>query len=130
MSRGPGNRQRALLAALDSDPEAVRVVPPGVGASEASVWRRAAKQLVATGQARAVYISAKSKDGRQMPHLMLTRPDFPILGNAYPIGAPRWVDPPPLRMETLSTRLQAVLVRTSQTTAYRLARKMREQPAA
>lgn len=131
MSRGPGKRQRALLAALDAHPAgAVRVVPPNVSEAEASVWRRAAKRLAETGRARAIYISAKSKDRRRMAHLVLTRLDSTIQGNTYPLDAPRWVEPPPLTLETFSTRVQAALLRTSQATAYRLARKVRDETEA
>nr|WP_300152275.1 hypothetical protein [Propionicimonas sp.] len=131
VSRGPGKRQRALLAALDAHPAgAVRVVPPNVSEAEASVWRRAAKHLAESGRARAIYISALSKDRRMMPHLVLTRPDSTIHGDAYPLDAPRWVEPPPLTMKSCSTRIQAALLGTSQATAYRLARNVREQAAA
>lgn len=131
MGRGPGARQLALLAALDAHPDGVvRVVPPDVSDAEASVWRRAAKRLAQSGRARAIYVSAMSKDRRRMPHLVLTRPDSAIQGDAYPLGSPRWVEPPPLSLETFSTRVQAALLHTSQATAYRLARKVREQSAA
>lgn len=131
MSTGPGVRQRALLAALNAHPSGVvRVVPDGVGQAEASGWRRAAKRLAETGRARAIYISAISTDGRRMPHLALTRPDSPVQGDAYPLGAPRWVEPPPPTLATFSTRVQAALLQTSQGTAYRLARKVRDEAGA
>lgn len=131
MSRGPGNRQRALLAALAARPDGVvRVVPDGVSEVEASVWRRAAKRLAETGRARAIYVSAMSRDHRRMAHLALTHPDSTVHGDAYPLGAPQWVEPPPPTLATLSTRVQAALLQTSQATAYRLARKVRDEAGA
>lgn len=130
MSRGPGVRQRTLLAALDAHPAGVvRVVPRDVSHAEASVWRRSAKRLAETGRARAIYISAMSKDHRRMAHLVLTRPASTIQGDAYPLDAPPWVQPPPPTLETFSTRVQAALLQTSQATAYRLARQVRDGQA-
>lgn len=125
MSTGPGVRQRALLAALNAQPSGVvRVVPDGVSQAEAAVWRRAAKRLAETGRARAIYVSVMSKDHRRMPHLALTGLDSTVQGDAYPLGAPQWVAPPPPSLATFSTRVQAALLQTSQATAYRLALKM------
>ncbi|MBB1515001.1 hypothetical protein H5398_03275 [Tessaracoccus sp. MC1679] len=126
MSTGPGVRQRALLAALNAQPSGVvRVVPDGVSQAEAAVWRRAAKRLAETGRARAIYVCVMSKDHRRMPHLALARSDSTVQGDAYPLGAPQWVEPPPPTLATFSTRVQAALLGTSQATAYRLALEMR-----
>lgn len=127
MSRGPGSRQRALLTAIDSGAHsAVWVVPPDASHNEAAAWRRAAKQLALSGRARAIYVSRKARDGRMLRSLVLTNPDSALQGDAYPLRSPGWVEPPPPRLETFSTRIQAALLGTSQATAYRLARKIRD----
>lgn len=99
MSRGPGRWQRVLLDALARDNFDVH----GVGAtiwdhlgrpatrSEEVAARRAAKRIVETGQARAIYCWANDVNGRRTHHLALTRPDSTKRGTAAPLRAPDWI---------------------------------------
>lgn len=94
MSRGPGRRQRALLEQLRQGP--TRAVPVGCPDSEASVWRRAARQLCRAEppRARAIYRREQDARGAWRPVLYLTVPESTEQGDAYPLRSPRYVAAP------------------------------------
>lgn len=137
MSRGPGHRQRALLSALDAAGplNAIRVVPPGCPQFAAISLRRAARGLVASGRARAIYLRAPSVRGSAVPLLHLVPVDSPLYGDSWTRLSRRWVQPPPLDMLSLPARLQAPVisdlggVEISVSTANRIAREYRESRA-
>lgn len=100
MSRGPGRRQRALLAALASLPRhergAVRAVPVGCSDAEAVCWRRAARTLCLGGAVRAIYRREQDRGDRRAWRvvLYLTPVGSTVQGNAYPAHSPSWIEPP------------------------------------
>lgn len=87
MSRGPGKWQRILLAYL----ERYELVPVSHAVQHESVGsradhvaaRRAARALTLQGKVRAIRRRGKDRAGREVPLLMLTRPDSSIGSNAY-----------------------------------------------
>lgn len=130
----PGNRQQALLRALEGA-EAVWVVPEGASHAEAVCWRRAARVLVQWGRARAIYRRRRDASGRWVRHLVLIRPDSDLQGDAYPLRSPRWVEPPPPFGPTFSAQIQAAVLEhqtglsVSPRTAARLAQRWNDDRA-
>jgi hypothetical protein len=99
MSRGPGRWQRALLECLEQS-EIVNVGAvwkqldrPATRAEEVA-GRRAARELVRQGRARAIYLMLPTvNDGRRHPQLVLTRPDSTIRGDYFnPDRHPGWME--------------------------------------
>lgn len=132
MSRGPGRWQRVLLDALEQSPFI------GVGGtvwahlgraatrSEEVAARRAAKRLVETGQARAIYRKLPRYGGGGDTHqLLLTRLDYLMPSDLVPINASSWVDTK--GGHTISTRAQAAVLGVSQSTVVRDTRRARKR---
>lgn len=112
MSRGPGTRQRALLHALAALPRdgVLQVVPSDASASEGVSLRRAAKRLVLTGRARAIYLRTEAADGRWAGRLHLTPSDSDRQGDFLPLNPPRWVIPPPPTLFSFPLHLQGQIL--------------------
>lgn len=111
MGSGLGVRQRALRDVLGvPGVDAVWAVPEDVNLAEATVWRRAARGLVERGLARAVYRRKVDALGRRTAHLVLTRPESLVTGDALPLRSPTWVEAPPIDLLTFSAALQALMV--------------------
>lgn len=134
MSRGPGHLQRALLRRLEACGSlgAVRVVPVRASHAEAVSRRSAARGLVRTGRARAIFLRTPSARGRKPPILHLVTIDSPLTGDAWPQPSRSWVEPPPFGMLSLPARLQGPVlsefagVEVSVSTAHRIARAYRD----
>ena len=137
MSRGPGNRQRQLIAAVAAAGDGyVLVVPRDATRMEASAWRRAARALALKGRVKAVYIRRLDRSGRWLRHLAVTAAESPFCGNVYPARSPGWIAIPEPTMTSFSRQIQADLVeyRTGEHCSPRritaVTREHREQSAA
>lgn len=99
LSRGPGRWQRVLLNGLEQSPFIgvggtvwSHLGRPATRAEEVAA-RRAAKRLVETGRARAIYRRLPRVDKKNETHqLVLTRLDYLMPSNLVPLNASRWVD--------------------------------------
>lgn len=139
VSRGPGVKQRALLAAVKAaSGGAVWVVPRGVSGMEAASWRRAAKRLAQDGKVLAMYFRRIDRSGRALRHLAVSAPDSAawLESDAFPLASPWWVVPAPPFIFTFSSVVQAYMLEhatglpCTPRTAARLARQWRGDPGA